>query len=337
MPLSWTKKSDRLTSHQRVKTGTSSKIILSSDKDPQNGIPGFLLPRTGSRLSPDIIQREKESGADEKATSSNMFHMKKDFVYTCKDKDFWLPFRTEKLQHWLWTLQKKKGVKFNVMQVSLKLADHLYLLDKWYGLPARAVLNKKYKYKIEFHISPTGTVGPISTKLVSPSLTKIPEGIIIPEEELKSNKPLTSEEILAKIEDSSDILESVDSWLEKAEYITKGETKQKVLNLRSGLQKISRPLSQTLDAQKKISKIGILIYELQEGSKTMPGGEKGVQAAARIFRALAELGEEIPLLGGIIGSSLVFLKIPETILKFGIEVGEMRIVENRQGLRKVLM
>jgi len=154
-------------------------------------------------------------------------------------------------------------------------------------------------------------------------------------EELERGEAVTPEKLLKKIEKGEEILNSLDDWLEKAEYMTSGKTKEKTERLRAELKKVSGPLSKALDVKKKLWKIGILIFEIQQGSKTVPGGEKGVEAAARIFKALAELGQEIPILGGIAGAYLEFLKLPEAIIQFGKRVREMRIPEKREpGLRE---
>jgi uncharacterized Ntn-hydrolase superfamily protein len=99
-------------------------------------------------------------------------HLKKEFAYKCTCKDFWVLFRSAELQKWLRDYQREIGFEFDVMHVWLKLAEHLDLLDKWHGLPERAVLNESYRYSIDVTLYRTGVVGPIAVKLISPHIEK---------------------------------------------------------------------------------------------------------------------------------------------------------------------
>ena len=114
-----------------------------------------------------------------------------------------------------------------------------------------------------------------------------------------------------------------------------GSVKDAIGRVRRGLERVSRPLSEALDVERRVRKIGALLFEIHEASKTEPGGPGGVEAAARIFRAMAELGQEIPILGGAVGAYLEFLKLPETIIEFRRRVWELRTPEERErGLRE---
>ncbi|MGA1870546.1 MAG: hypothetical protein ACMUJM_18580 [bacterium] len=145
----------------------------------------------------------------------------------------------------------------------------------------------------------------------------------------KADVSLTAEEILNKIEESGVILKKLDNWLEVAENVSSGETLKNVKGLRSALNKISDPLSKALDAEKKLRASAKLIFAIQEGMKIDPGDEGGVEAAAKIFSALGELGQQIPILGGAVGGYLKFLELPETILQFGKRVRQLRTPEYR--------